>query len=117
MTYRPLSGIHPRHAIGTVVWLCFAVMGLLFATANQAVIRIVDFALLVALLILIDGGGSIYKLALWFRYRKEPDKRELIASSTQIFPKKLRQFLMDEAGDREGESPGNESPEGRAKKL
>lgn len=92
-----------QYAIGFAVWVSIVVAGAFVTFAPGSLIAIVDFALLIALLVLVDGGGSIYKLALWFRYRKEPEKRELIASSGQMYPKRLRKFLMDEPDERESE--------------
>lgn len=71
---------------------------------------IVDLALLLVLIILLDGGGSIYKLALWVRYRKDPDRRELIASSSQMYPRKLRRFLMDESDEHTSETSEKAMP-------
>jgi hypothetical protein len=44
-------------------------------------------------------GLSIYKLVLWFRYRNDPEKRERVVYSGQIYPEKVRRFLMDEKMD------------------
>jgi hypothetical protein len=93
-----------QYAIGIAVWLCIVAAGLFVRSASPSLITIVDVALLVALIMLVDGGGSIYKLALWFRYRKDSDKRELIASSGQMYPEKLRKFLMDEPDEHETET-------------
>lgn len=41
-------------------------------------------------------GGSIHKLALWWRYRHDPAKREAIAYSTGFYSSKLRKFFYDE---------------------
>lgn len=46
-------------------------------------------------------GGSAYKLALWFRHRHDPEKREAVAFSTQLYPSKIRKFLMDEQDEKE----------------
>jgi len=44
-------------------------------------------------------GLSIYKLALWFRYRHDPERREQIVYSGANFPRQLRRFFMDEKHD------------------
>ena len=93
-----------QYAIGIAVWLCIVAVGVFVTSASPRLIAIVDVALLVALIMLVDGGGSIYKLALWFRYRKDAHKRELIASSGQMYPKRLRKFLMDESDEQETET-------------
>ena len=49
----------------------------------------------VAILALVVGG-SIYKLALWWRYRKDPVKREQVVFSTPFFSSKWRKFFYDE---------------------
>lgn len=105
-----------QYAIGIAVWLCIVAVGVFVTSASPRLIAIVDVALLVALIMLVDGGGSIYKLALWFRYRKDANKRELIASSGQMYPKRLRKFLMDE--DEEQESHTSvEPPSSQRKKT
>jgi hypothetical protein len=42
--------------------------------------------------------GSVYKLALWWRHRGDPVKRERVASLSQVYPARLRRFFYDEAG-------------------
>ena len=44
-------------------------------------------------------GGSIYKLALWWRYRHDPAMREKVVFSTQLSPSRLRRFFYDEKED------------------
>ncbi|HEY9231484.1 MAG TPA: hypothetical protein VIS78_05040, partial [Blastocatellia bacterium] len=44
-------------------------------------------------------GGSIYKLAQWWRYRHDPAKREQAASLSQVYPSALRRFFYDEKED------------------
>jgi hypothetical protein len=93
-----------QYAIGFAVWLSIVVVWAFVTWAPRGLIVIADIALLVSIVILVDGGGSIYKLALWVRYRNDLDKRELIASSGQMYPKRLRQFLMDESDEQETET-------------
>lgn len=50
-------------------------------------------------LFLIVVGLSLYKLVIWFRYRHDPEKRERIVYAGQIYPEKIRRFLMDERVD------------------
>jgi hypothetical protein len=45
-------------------------------------------------------GGSIYKLAQWWRYRHDPRKREQAASLSQVYPARLRRFIYDEEDDK-----------------
>jgi hypothetical protein len=49
--------------------------------------------------LVLVGGGSIYKLALWWRNRHDPAKREAIAYSTGFYSSRLRKFFYDEKED------------------
>jgi len=44
-------------------------------------------------------GGSIYKLTLWWRYRKDPAMRERVVFSTSFYLSGLRKFFYDEKAD------------------
>ena len=61
----------------------------MFASIVDAIIAIVTLALLI--------GLSIHKLALWFRYRNDPEKREQVVYSLQSFPKELRRWYLGES--------------------
>jgi hypothetical protein len=39
---------------------------------------------------------SVYKLVQIYRYRKDPAKREWFLNQTQVFPDKIRRFVLDE---------------------
>ncbi len=39
---------------------------------------------------------SVYKLVQIYRYRKDPAKREWYSNQTQVFPEKIRRFVLDE---------------------
>lgn len=104
-----------QYAIGFAVCLSIVAVAVLVTWAPQSLILMADIVVLVALVILCEGGGSIYKLVLWFRYRKDPDRRELIASSSQVYPKRLRNFLMDEPDEQESRTHDEETPPRRRK--
>jgi hypothetical protein len=50
-------------------------------------------------LLVMIVGGSIYKLAQWWRYRHDPAMREKVVFSTQLYPSRLRRFFYDEKED------------------
>ena len=56
-------------------------------------------------LIVITLGGwmamLVYKLILMHRYRNDRKKLESVAWSDQVFPKRLRKFILDEHDDDE----------------
>ena len=49
---------------------------------TETAIRILPYLLLI--------GLSIYKIAVWFGYRNDPEKRERVVYSGQIYPEKIR---------------------------
>jgi hypothetical protein len=80
--------------VGIAVWLLLLGSSVLIFSSDKFT-RIADAALLVVLLVAMLGG-SIYKIWLWWGYRNDPAKRQTITFSTQLYPEKLRRFLMDE---------------------
>jgi hypothetical protein len=66
--------------------------------------RILDVALIVTCLA-VYMGLSAYKLLLLWRYRNDPAKREALISTTQLWPKRLHRFLIDEDADRKLRRP------------
>jgi hypothetical protein len=66
-----------------------------FAVITDTIIGVVSLALMI--------GLSIYKVALWFRYRHDPEKRERVVYSFQSFPKEFRRWYR-------GESKAKEKP-------
>ena len=38
----------------------------------------------------------VYKVWLWFEYRHDPVKREALVFSTQLLPRRLMKFVLDE---------------------
>ncbi len=46
----------------------------------------------------------VYKIWLWFEYRHDPVKREAVLSSTQLLPRKLMQFLLDQGDEQKAET-------------
>jgi hypothetical protein len=65
----------------------------LFASIVDTIIAIVSLTLVI--------GLSIYKVALWFHYRHDPEKRERVIYTFQTFPKVLRRWYMDESKQKE----------------
>jgi hypothetical protein len=39
---------------------------------------------------------SVYKLVQIYRHRKDPAKRDLFLNQTQVFPDKIRRWIVDE---------------------
>jgi hypothetical protein len=66
----------------------FSLLNGSIADRVETAIRILPFVLIL--------GLSVYKLAVWFGYRNDPEKREGVVYSGQIYPKKIRRWLMDE---------------------
>lgn len=65
---------------------------------NRMIGGIVETLITICILTAVIGL-SIYKLALWFRYRHDPKKREQVVYSGRNFPRRIRQFYMDEKPD------------------
>lgn len=42
---------------------------------------------------------SLYKLILLYRFRNDPAKREALVWTTQVYPKRLTRFILDEDAD------------------
>ena len=60
--------------------------------------EIIDTFLIIAMLAMIVAL-ALYKVILWFRYRKDPIKREALISSGQVYPKRLAKWIFDEDAD------------------
>ena len=65
----------------------------LFADLVDTTIGIVSLALVI--------GLSIYKIALWFHYRNDPEKRERVVYTFQSFPKEFRRWYLGESKSKE----------------
>ena len=65
----------------------------LFANIVDTIISIVSLTLVI--------GLSIYKVALWFHYRNDPEKRERVVYTFQTFPKEFRRWYMGESKPKE----------------
>jgi uncharacterized membrane-anchored protein len=64
-----------------------------FAAITDTILGVITLTLMI--------GLSIYKLALWFRYRNDPEKRERVVYSFQSFPKELRRWFLGESKAKE----------------
>jgi hypothetical protein len=64
-----------------------------FAGILETLISIASLALLI--------GLSIYKVALWFRYRHDHEKRERVVYSFRSLPKELRRWYQGESKSEE----------------
>ena len=81
--------------------LALLVLAVIFITlSSSAIARVAGIIFSIVILAQVIGL-SIYKLALWFRYRNDPVEREKIVYSGQIYPEKIRRFLMDEKADKD----------------
>jgi hypothetical protein len=60
--------------------------------------RILDL-ILIALFLTAFVALVVYKVALMFRYRNDPDKLRALASSGQVLPKRIKRFVYDEDAD------------------
>jgi hypothetical protein len=58
-------------------------------------VSIFDYVTLILILVLM-AVLSIYKLVQIYSYRKDPVKRECFLNTTQVYPEKIRRFLLDE---------------------
>src|SRR5262244_173454 len=77
-----------------------AIVGVIYGSSHSVAAKeIFTWLLRIGFLSLIVGG-SIYKLSLWWRYRHDPEARESIVFSTQLFPRRVVALLTDEKGDR-----------------
>jgi hypothetical protein len=81
-----------------LVFLVLVIIALL--AANNLFANIVDTIISIATLTLMIGL-SIYKIALWFHYRNDPEKRERVVYTFQNFPKELRRWYMGESKQKE----------------
>jgi hypothetical protein len=80
-------------ALLVLVIIALVVANSLFASIVDTIISIVTLTLLI--------GLSIYKVALWFHYRNDPEKREKIVYSFQNFPKEFRRWYFGESKSKE----------------
>ena len=92
--------------VGVAVWLLLLAITVLVGLSDRFT-RIADAALLIVLLVGLLGG-SLYKVWLWYRYRKDPAKRETVTFSTQLYPEKLRRFLMDEEPEQDNKDQNDD---------
>lgn len=81
-----------------LVFLVLAVIVLM--AANGLFANIVDTIISIVSLTLVIGL-SIYKVALWFHYRNDPEKRERIVYTFQTFPKEFRRWYLGESRSKE----------------
>jgi len=81
-----------------LVFLVLVIIALL--AANNLFANIVDTIISIVTLTLMIGL-SIYKIALWFHYRNDPEKRERVVYTFQNFPKELRRWYMGESKQKE----------------
>jgi hypothetical protein len=65
--------------------------------------RILDL-ILIALFLTAFVALLLYKLVLAFRYRNDPAKLRALASTGQVLPKRIKQFVYDEPADTAGKS-------------
>ena len=86
--------------IALVIITWSIILAVIYVTSHSHIAATVAAdAFSVAILSLIIGG-SIYKLALWWRYRHDPEKRQSVIFSTQLYPARLARLLTDDDGDR-----------------
>ena len=69
------------------------------ARLMDVILIVVAFGIYAALL--------LYKLILFYRYRNDPAKREMLVWQPRVFPERLKRFILDEHADR---SAGKASP-------
>ncbi|HXG92369.1 MAG TPA: hypothetical protein VNN73_08375 [Blastocatellia bacterium] len=81
------------HKTAIVFFCVSAIVLLAYLSRAVAIITKIITALIPVAIIF---ASSVYKLALWFRYRNDPIQRERVDYSGQIYPEAIRQFLMDE---------------------
>jgi hypothetical protein len=68
---------------------------ILMSSLDGSIAENADTAILMLSFLLLLGL-SIYKLAVWFGFRHNPEKRESVVYSGQIYPARIRRWLMDE---------------------
>jgi hypothetical protein len=81
--------------------LALLVLAVIFITLSNSTMAWIAGTIFSIVILAQVIGLSVYKLALWFRYRNDPVEREKIVYSSRIYPEKVRRFLMDEKRDKD----------------
>ncbi len=76
------------------------IMAVMYLSARSHLAKTISTDILRAVILGPVIIGSVYKLALWWRHRDDPVKRERVASLSQAYPARLRRFFYDEPGDK-----------------
>ena len=86
------------------------VLGLVYlASLGGRADKLAENILRVAILGLLVAG-SAYKVGLLVRHRNDPEKRERLVSSGQVYPDAIRKFILDEKDERKETSQNHEGP-------
>jgi len=75
------------------------IMAVMYFSARSHLAKTIATDVIDLWFLVLAVGGSIYKLILWWRYRKDPAMRERVAFSTPLYPSRLRKFFYDEKAD------------------
>jgi len=81
------------------VSVLLTIMAVMYLSARSRLAKTIATDLIDLWFLVLVIGGSIYKLTLWWRYRKDPVRRERMIFSTPLYPSRLRRFFYDEKAD------------------
>ena len=76
------------------------IMAVMYLSARSRLAATIASDIIDLWFVVLVVGGSLYKLALWWRYRHDPARREQVVFSTQLFPASLHRLFFDEKEDR-----------------
>ena len=75
------------------------IMAVMYFSARSPLAKTIATDIIDLWFLVLVVGGSIYKLTLWWRHRRDPARREQVVYSTPLFPASLRRFYFDEKKD------------------
>ena len=81
------------------VGVLLVIMAVIYLSERSRLAATVGGMAFDAVLVAVVVGGSIYKLALWWRYRHDPARREQVVFSNPFYPPRRRRFFYDETDD------------------
>jgi hypothetical protein len=85
-----------RKNVLMAIAVLLTIMAVIYLSARSRLAKTIATDVIDLWFLFVVVGGSIYKLTLWWRYRKDPVRREQVVFSTPPYPPRLRRFFYDE---------------------
>ena len=82
-----------------VAGVLLTIMAVLYLSARSHLASTIFSDIFSLAILALVIGGSIYKIALLWRYRHDPGRRRQVIFSTQLYPASWRKFFYDEETD------------------